>query len=332
MPRRQPRPWWSAASSSAAAEPAALQARPDGVRRQDPHQLADQRRGEPDDLAVGLGHPAAARVGGEQVQGAGRHSSARCGGRGARVGPAALVGAQVELVEAPGELTCSQAATSSGRIGRIRASALVGGHRPPTLRSSRGWAHASPGRPRQVRRHPHRGRGGRGDRRRAGAGRRPATSSTCCRCPTAARASSTCCTPRSAASCSAGRRCAARSATRCRPTVLRVGDTAYVESAQACGLHLTGEAGTPSARDVRRRRAGRSPPASPAPAPVVVGLGGSGTNDGGAGLLAALGATADRPARRGRRRAWPASPASTSPGAPASRASSWSPPATSTTR
>ena len=35
---------------------------------------------------------------------------------------------------------------------------------------------------------------------------------------------------------------------------------------------------------------------------VVVGLGGSGTNDGGAGLLAALGATADVPARRGRRR------------------------------
>ena len=70
--------------------------------------------------------------------------------------------------------------------------------------------------------------------------------------------------------------------------------TAYVESAQACGLHLTAgrdpEAATSygvgelvaHAMDAGARR-------------VVVGLGGSGTTDGGAGLLAALGATADRP-------------------------------------
>lgn len=75
-------------------------------------------------------------------------------------------------------------------------------------------------------------------------------------------------------------------------TVLLSGGTAYVESAQACGLHLTGgERGEQAttygvgelllaARDAGARR-------------VVVGLGGSGTNDGGAGLLAALGATSE---------------------------------------
>lgn len=81
-------------------------------------------------------------------------------------------------------------------------------------------------------------------------------------------------------------------------TLLLVDDTAYVESAQACGVHLTGgehgESGTTTgvgrlvleavAAGARR---------------VVVGLGGSGTNDGGAGLLAALGATADVPLDRG---------------------------------
>lgn len=73
--------------------------------------------------------------------------------------------------------------------------------------------------------------------------------------------------------------------------VLHVGDTAYLESAQACGLHLipmdrrdptvtttygVGEL-LAAAVDGGARR-------------VVVGLGGSGTNDGGAGALAALGA------------------------------------------
>jgi glycerate kinase len=76
--------------------------------------------------------------------------------------------------------------------------------------------------------------------------------------------------------------------------VLHADGTAYVESAQACGLHLVdpqdplhattygvGEA-IGAAVDAGARR-------------VVVGLGGSATNDGGAGLLAALGATADVP-------------------------------------
>ncbi|RLV55951.1 glycerate kinase [Aeromicrobium phragmitis] len=74
------------------------------------------------------------------------------------------------------------------------------------------------------------------------------------------------------------------------------GTTAYVEAAQACGLHVVessrrspwtasshgvGEA-LAAAADAGARR-------------IVVGLGGSATNDGGAGLLAALGATADAP-------------------------------------
>jgi glycerate 2-kinase len=77
-------------------------------------------------------------------------------------------------------------------------------------------------------------------------------------------------------------------------TVLLVDDIAYVESAQACGLHLTPpEERAPekatsqgvgeliaTAVDAGARR-------------IVVGLGGSATNDGGAGMLAALGATAD---------------------------------------
>jgi glycerate kinase len=81
-------------------------------------------------------------------------------------------------------------------------------------------------------------------------------------------------------------------------TVLVVGETAYVESAQACGLELTGGRDPGSATtygvgelvlaavDAGARR-------------VVVGLGGSGTNDGGAGFLAALGASADRPLDQG---------------------------------
>jgi glycerate kinase len=74
-------------------------------------------------------------------------------------------------------------------------------------------------------------------------------------------------------------------------SVLLVDGTAYVESAQACGLHLTpadqrrpehattygvGELLVAAIEAGARR--------------ICVGLGGSGTNDGGAGLLAALGA------------------------------------------
>lgn len=77
--------------------------------------------------------------------------------------------------------------------------------------------------------------------------------------------------------------------------VLLVGEpgdvTAYVESAQACGLHLV----DPAERDPKITSSyglGALVQAAVAHGArrVVVGLGGSATNDGGAGLLAALGA------------------------------------------
>lgn len=80
------------------------------------------------------------------------------------------------------------------------------------------------------------------------------------------------------------------------------GDTAYLEAAQACGLHLVPEPDRNpehtssyglgelmlAARDAGARR-------------MVIGLGGTGTNDAGAGMLAALGATADGPLDSGGR-------------------------------
>ncbi len=74
-------------------------------------------------------------------------------------------------------------------------------------------------------------------------------------------------------------------------SVLRVGDTAYVETAQACGLHLV----PPGLRDpTTTSTAGVGVLLTAAvqggARRVVLGLGGSGTNDGGAGMLAALGA------------------------------------------
>ncbi len=76
-------------------------------------------------------------------------------------------------------------------------------------------------------------------------------------------------------------------------TFLRVGETAYVESAQVVGLHLT----APDDRDPERahtRGLGEllGEALASGVSRLVVGLGGSGTNDGGAGLLAALGAHA----------------------------------------
>jgi glycerate 2-kinase len=81
-------------------------------------------------------------------------------------------------------------------------------------------------------------------------------------------------------------------------TVLVVDGTAYVESAQACGLHLTRRE---RAEEASTRGVGELLLAAidAGAHEVVVGLGGSGTTDGGAGLLAALGATADRPLDQG---------------------------------
>ncbi|SDR85901.1 glycerate kinase [Nocardioides scoriae] len=75
-------------------------------------------------------------------------------------------------------------------------------------------------------------------------------------------------------------------------SVLRVGTTAYLECAEAVGLHLT-------APEDRRAEHGSTyglgelvrAAVTGGATRVVVGLGGSGTNDAGAGLLAALGAT-----------------------------------------
>ncbi|NED98296.1 glycerate kinase [Phytoactinopolyspora alkaliphila] len=79
------------------------------------------------------------------------------------------------------------------------------------------------------------------------------------------------------------------------------GTTAYIESAQACGLDLL-----PRSSDGRSPEPGVASRASSygvgqliaaavdaGAGRVVVGLGGSGTNDGGAGMLAALGASAE---------------------------------------
>jgi glycerate kinase len=81
-------------------------------------------------------------------------------------------------------------------------------------------------------------------------------------------------------------------------TLLVLGSTAYVESAQACGLQLTGTDRPETATSYGVGELVRAAIDAGA-ARVVVGLGGSGTSDGGAGLLAALGATADRPLDRG---------------------------------
>jgi glycerate kinase len=72
------------------------------------------------------------------------------------------------------------------------------------------------------------------------------------------------------------------------------GNEAWIESAQACGLHLIGQ----ESRDPRLTSTfgvGEliAHAIDKGATTITVGLGGSGTNDGGAGMLAALGATSD---------------------------------------
>lgn len=81
-------------------------------------------------------------------------------------------------------------------------------------------------------------------------------------------------------------------------SMLKVGDTVYVESAQACGLHLIGERRPLAASTYGVGEAIRAALDAGA-GRIVVGLGGSATNDGGAGLLGALGAKANVPLDRG---------------------------------
>jgi glycerate kinase len=75
--------------------------------------------------------------------------------------------------------------------------------------------------------------------------------------------------------------------------ILRLGDTAYLESAQAVGLHLTEPAGRDPERGTTSGLGQLLAQAVDAGATrIILGLGGTATNDAGAGLLAALGATA----------------------------------------
>ena len=72
--------------------------------------------------------------------------------------------------------------------------------------------------------------------------------------------------------------------------VLVVGETGYVESAQACGLHLLkAEERDPKITTSYGLGALVVSAIEAGAREVVIGLGGSGTNDGGAGFLAALG-------------------------------------------
>ncbi len=77
-------------------------------------------------------------------------------------------------------------------------------------------------------------------------------------------------------------------------TILRVGGDAYLESAQAVGLDLIAPADRRPERATSLGVGEMVRAAVEAGAKrIVLGLGGTATNDGGAGLLAALGATAD---------------------------------------
>lgn len=82
--------------------------------------------------------------------------------------------------------------------------------------------------------------------------------------------------------------------------VLHVGGTAYVESAQGCGLHLVGD-GDPRAATTYGVGELVAHALDQGARRIVLGAGGSGTTDGGAGMLAALGADADVPLGAGPR-------------------------------
>ena len=76
-----------------------------------------------------------------------------------------------------------------------------------------------------------------------------------------------------------------------RGEVLLAGTTAYIESAQACGLHLlTREERDPNTTTSYGLGLLMTAAVEAGAAELVIGLGGSAVNDGGAGMLAALGA------------------------------------------
>lgn len=83
-------------------------------------------------------------------------------------------------------------------------------------------------------------------------------------------------------------------------TILVDGDTAYIEVAQACGLHLLeSERQDPTVTTSFGVGELVAEAVDGGINKLVIGLGGSGTNDAGAGMLAALGATADGPLDQG---------------------------------
>ncbi|MFY0405587.1 glycerate kinase [Solicola sp. PLA-1-18] len=77
-------------------------------------------------------------------------------------------------------------------------------------------------------------------------------------------------------------------------TLLVHDDTVYVESSQACGHQVAGD-GDPERASSRGVGEAVAAALAVGPARVVVGVGGCASNDGGAGLLSALGVTADVP-------------------------------------
>lgn len=81
-------------------------------------------------------------------------------------------------------------------------------------------------------------------------------------------------------------------------TLLHVDDCVYIESAQACGLGVVTERRPLESSSYGVGQAIRAA-LELDPRRIVVGLGGSATNDGGAGLLGALGARADVPLDQG---------------------------------
>ena len=258
-------------------------------------------------------------------------------GRGRQVA-GALDAALAERVGCPGR------SRRSGGRGSVDGSVMAPALAIPSRLAARVHRHGTlcgacsvARRPGQVRRHPDRRRGGRGDRRRAGPRRAPDDELVLA--------------PLSDGGpgfvdvlhAALGGRAAGG-----RPSPGRYGEPRPGRDRSRVGRHgvrrdRAGRAGCTSsprstATPTGRRRAASascSPrPSTRAPRRVVVGLGGTATNDGGAGLLAALGASgrgrvAGRAARPGSR----SSTASTWPRpATASRASSSSSPPTSTTR
>ena len=147
----------------------ALEPGSDDVRRQAPGRIPYEAGREPDQAGVVLGHPATAGVGAQEVHRAVHPQRGTAVAAPHRCRPGRAVHPQIQLVEA-------LVAESLGR-GDVPV-----GHRTDdqaghwsNLERGQDGPHASSGGARQVRRHPHRGRGCRRDRRglaAAGAGRR----------------------------------------------------------------------------------------------------------------------------------------------------------------